>query len=189
MRSIKWKDSQAHRCEIYLRPMEITDTDLIVSWRNKDSVRNHFIYREPFTKEGHLNWIHTQIEPGHVVQFMIYEASAGRAVGSVYLRDIDREKGVAEYGVFIGEEDALGKGYGTQAAKLVLTYAYEELNLKSVFLRVFADNMRARRSYEKAGFRQLMVKQENVVIDGVEKEVVFYELHLESRKLSRDEEI
>ena len=158
--------------------MQVSDTEKIVSWRNQDRVRCNFIYQKLFTAETHLNWIHTQIETGHVVQFMICETSDGRAVGSVYLRDIDREKDIAEYGIFIGEEDALGKGYGTQAAKLILTYAYEELNLKSVFLRVFADNMRARRSYEKAGFRQLMGKQENVVIDGVEKEVVFYEKKL-----------
>lgn len=174
MRSIRWKNNKVHGCQVYLRPMQVSDTDKIVSWRNQDRVRRNFIYQKLFTAETHLNWIHTQVEPGHVVQFMICEAPADRAVGSVYLRDIDREKGIAEYGIFIGEEDALGKGYGTQAAKFTLAYAYEELKLKTVFLRVFADNMRARRSYEKAGFCQIMGKQENVVIDGVEKEVVFY---------------
>lgn len=162
---------------IYLRPMEIADTDKIVSWRNKDIVRNHFIYREPFTREGHLNWIRTQIEPGHVVQFIICEKAGNRDVGSIYLRDIDREKKCAEYGVFIGEEDALGKGYGTQAADLILKYAFERLKLKSVFLRVFADNIRARKSYERAGFKLLTNKQETMVIDGEEKKVVFYEIH------------
>lgn len=161
---------------IYLRPMEIADTDKIVSWRNKDIVRNHFIYREPFTREGHLNWIRTQIDTGHVVQFIICEKAGNRDVGSVYLRDIDREKKCAEYGVFIGEEDALGKGYGTQAAELILNYAFDSLKLKSVFLRVFADNIRARRSYEKARFRLLTDKRETVVIDGEKKEVVFYEI-------------
>lgn len=161
---------------IYLRPMEITDTDKIVSWRNKDLVRRCFIYQKLFTKEGHMDWIRTQVDHGHVVQFIICEKSDDRDVGSVYLRDIDREQGFAEYGIFIGEEDALGKGYGTQAADLILAYAFEKLKLKSVFLRVFADNMRARKSYEKAGFRQIEGKRENVVIDGEEKEVVFYEV-------------
>lgn len=162
---------------IYLRPMEIADTDKIVSWRNKDIVRNHFIYCDLFTREGHLNWIRTQIVPGHVVQFIICEKAANRDVGSIYLRDIDREKACAEYGIFIGEEDALGKGYGTQAAELILDYAFGSLKLRSVFLRVFADNIRARKSYEKAGFRLLTDKLETVNIDGEEKEVIFYEVH------------
>ena len=41
-----------------------------------------------------------------------------RPVGSVYFRDIDRVKKEAEYGIFLGEDDAAGKGYGTEAAKL-----------------------------------------------------------------------
>lgn len=158
---------------IYLRQMEVSDTEKIVAWRNKDRVRHNFIYQKPFTVEGHLNWIHTQIESGHVVQFIICEKASGRDIGSVYFRDIDRVQERAEYGIFIGEDDAVGKGYGTQAAKLALAYAFEELKLKSVFLRVFADNTGARKSYERAGFVLLDDKKEILNIDGVKREVIF----------------
>lgn len=161
---------------IYLRPMEISDTENIISWRNKDRVRRNFVYQDLFTKESHRNWIRTQIEPGHAVQFIICEKSGDHAVGSVYFRDIDEEKRCAEYGIFIGEDDALGKGYGTRAAKLALAYAFEKLKLQTVFLRVFADNAGARRSYEKAGFQLITDRQEDVVIDGVVRKMVFYEI-------------
>ncbi|MBD5458327.1 MAG: GNAT family N-acetyltransferase [Lachnospiraceae bacterium] len=159
---------------VYLRPIRETDTELVVAWRNKERVRHNFIYQKPFTKEGHLNWLHTQVEPGHVVQFIICEKVSDRPVGSVYFRDIDREKSIAEYGIFIGEDDALGKGYGTQAAKLALAYAFEKLRLQSVFLRVFADNTAARKSYENAGFCLVENRQEEVTIDGMTRIVVFY---------------
>ena len=100
---------------VRLRLMTAGDTAKIVAWRNRDFVRNNFIYQELFTEEGHLCWIREQVEPGYVVQFIICLAD-GREIGSVYFRDIDREKGTAEYGIFIGEEDALGCGYGTAAA-------------------------------------------------------------------------
>lgn len=158
---------------IYLRQMEVSDTEKIVAWRNKDRVRHNFIYQKPFTVEGHLNWIRTQIKPGHVVQFIICEKASGRDIGSVYFRDIDRVQARAEYGIFIGEDDAVGKGYGTQAAKLALTYAFDKLKLNSVFLRVFADNIGARKSYERAGFELLDGKQEILNIDGVKREVIF----------------
>lgn len=167
---------QAKSEAIYLRLMEVSDTGNIVAWRNKERVRHNFIYQKPFTIEGHLNWIRTQIEPGHVVQFIICEKASGRAVGSVYFRDIDREKETAEYGIFIGEDDAVGKGYGTQAAGLALSYAFEKMGLKSVFLRAFADNIAAIKSYEKAGFKLIEGKQEDVVIDGVKREVIFMEV-------------
>lgn len=160
---------------IYLRQMEVSDTEKIVTWRNNERVRHNFIYQKPFTVEGHLNWIHAQIEPGHVVQFIICEKASGRDIGSVYFRDIDREQLRAEYGIFIGEDDAVGKGYGTQAAKLALEYAFEELKLNSVFLRVFADNTGARKSYERAGFILLEGKHEILAIDGAKREVIFME--------------
>lgn len=161
--------------KIYLRKMEVSDTDSIVEWRNKDRVRRNFIYQQPFTVEGHLNWIATQIETGHVVQFMICEKASGRAVGSVYLRDIDKEKGCAEYGIFIGEDDAVGMGYGTEAARLALSYAFDVLGLGRVFLRVFEDNAGARKSYEKAGFRLMDGKQEDIAADGKTRKLVFME--------------
>jgi len=56
-------------------------------------------------------------------------------------------------GIGIGERDFWGKGYGTDAMKLILCYAFVELNMNRVSLGVFGYNPRAIRSYEKAGFR------------------------------------
>ncbi|MCH5256703.1 MAG: GNAT family N-acetyltransferase [Lachnospiraceae bacterium] len=159
--------------EIYLRNMEVPDTDKIVEWRNKERVRRNFIYQDDFTVEGHLNWIETQVKTGHVVQFIICEKGTDKAVGSVYFRDIDRQKSCAEYGIFIGEDDALGKGFGTKAAKLALSYAFEELGLSYVFLRVFEDNIGAIKSYEKAGFHIIEGKQEEITIDGNVRSMIF----------------
>ena len=50
--------------DIYLRAMTPEDTDLIVKWRNEDFVRRNFIYRKPFTRQGHLNWIETMVKTG-----------------------------------------------------------------------------------------------------------------------------
>ena len=160
--------------QVYLRPMEVNDTGRIVNWRNQDFVRKNFIYQDLFTKEGHLSWIRTQVEPGHVVQFIIC-LQDGREIGSVYFRDIDREKGTAEYGVFIGEEDALGCGYGTAAAKAALDYAFTKLYLRKVFLRFLTDNISARKSYERVGFRMMDRKETVRTLQG-EREVRFMEI-------------
>lgn len=159
---------------IYLRPMQAADTENIVAWRNNPRVRHNFIYQGLFTPEGHLEWIRTKVETGQVVQFIICEKASGRSVGSVYLRDIDREKKWAEYGIFIGEDDAVGKGYGTQAAKDMISYAFGEMGLQFVYLRVFADNTGARKSYEKAGFSLLENRRDEVAAGGGVREVVFY---------------
>ena len=56
-------------------------------------------------------------------------------------------------GLGIGEREFWGKGYGTDVMKIMLRYAFTEVNLQRVTLFVFEYNPRAIRSYEKAGFR------------------------------------
>lgn len=157
---------------IYLRLMNKEDTDNIVRWRNSDFVRRNFIYQKPFTREGHENWIRTMIDTGKVIQFMICTKD-DRPVGSVYLRDIDRTHNKAEYGIFIGEKDALGRGYGTEAARLMINYAFKELKLHKLMLRVLSENEQARRSYEKAGFLQEAFLKDEVFLEGKYKDVIY----------------
>lgn len=158
---------------IYLRLMTYEDTDRIVAWRNSDAVRRNFIYQAPFTREGHENWIKNKVETGQVVQMIICDVVGDRPLGSVYIRDIDRQHRKAEYGIFIGEADARGRGIGTAAAKLMLQYCFCEAGLHRVYLRAFADNEQAVRSYEKAGFVREGLLREDVCIDGQYRDIVW----------------
>ena len=151
---------------IYLRLMTREDTDLIVAWRNSDDVRKNFIYQEPFTRQGHEDWIRNMVEKGKVVQDIICDLASDRPLGSVYIRDIDRQHNKAEYGIFIWEAHARGRGIGTAAAKLMLRYCFAEEKLHRIYLRALAGNERAIRSYEKAGFRKEACLKDDVRIDG-----------------------
>lgn len=157
---------------IYLRLMTKEDTDNIIKWRNRDEVRNQFIYQKLFTKESHEKWIETMVETGKVVQMIIVQSEGDRPIGSVYVRDIDMEHRKAEYGIFIGETDCLGKGYGTEAAELMAEYAFEYLGLHKLMLRVYAENERAIRSYEKAGFVKEAYLKDDVFVQGKYRDIV-----------------
>lgn len=157
---------------IYLREMTYDDTEDIVRWRNSEGVRKNFIYQGLFTKESHENWIKTMVETGKVVQMMICETATNRSVGSVYVRDIDKTHNKGEYGIFIGEEMARGKGYGTATAELMIKYCFEELALHRLFLRVYADNNQAIRSYEKGGFVKEAYLRDDVFVDGRYRDIV-----------------
>jgi RimJ/RimL family protein N-acetyltransferase len=152
--------------------MTTKDTDLIVAWRNTDAVRLNFIYRALFTRESHENWIRTMVDTGKVVQFVICNIEDDMPLGSVYIRDIDRQHNKAEYGIFIGEPSARGRGVGTAAAKLMLAYCFGEEGLHRVFLRVFPENLQAIGSYEKAGFEKEALLKDDVCIDGVYRDIV-----------------
>ena len=165
--------------KVSLRPITENDTDLVVSWRNNERVRNNFVYREHFTRKIHENWLRTKVFTGDVVQLVICEnARDGRPVGSVYFRYEDNERMEAEYGIFIGEDDAIGKGYGNETATLAVEYAKEELGIKRLMLRAFSFNEAAIKSYENAGF----VKYEDLPMvtcsDGQKSDMILMELVL-----------
>ena len=89
----------------------------------------------------------------------------GRYIGHVDLRPNDEERS-GSYRLGIINSEYWGKGYGTEVARLVLRYAFETLDLHRVSLRVAAYNLRARRCYEKCGFRVEGVERESFQVDG-----------------------
>lgn len=166
---------------IYLRPMTESDTEDIVRWRNSDAVRTHFIYQELFTKQSHESWLHHVVETGKAAQMIICDATTDQGLGSVYIRDIDHQHHKGEYGIFIGEETARGRGIGTRTAKLMIRYGFEELNLHKIFLRVFADNLQAIGSYEKAGFIKEAYLRDEVCIDGQYRDMILMAIFNKSK--------
>ncbi len=149
--------------KIILRDITLEDTNNIIKWRNNPNVKKNFCIQSAFTVEGHTKWFNSTILTGKTKQFIIVDKLKNKDVGSVYLRDIDYNNNKAEYGIFIGENDCRGKGLGSEAASLVIKYAFDELKLHKIFLRVFKENVIAINSYKKAGFE----------IEGVFKDDVF----------------
>jgi RimJ/RimL family protein N-acetyltransferase len=87
--------------------------------------------------------------------FLIYEVSTWQPIGFAGLLDIDMHNRTAEFGINIGEPSARGKGYGTEAAQLVLDYAFTARGLHSVFLTTSEYNIAGQKAYRKAGFKEI----------------------------------
>ena len=139
---------------VRIRPITMADTELIVKWRNTPEVQQQFVFQKTFTNEIHQAWMQTKVFTGEVDQFIIETLPDNKPIGSVYLRDIDNRNMSAEFGIFIGETDCFGKGYGSEASQLILDYGFCVRSLHRIFLRVFSDNVRAIASYRKSGFTE-----------------------------------
>ncbi|MFN8520233.1 MAG: GNAT family protein [Chloroflexota bacterium] len=87
------------------------------------------------------------------VAYGIHLRPSGRLVGLTTFSSLDPDNGSVLFHITIGERDAWGHGYGTEAARLMLWLAFERIGLHRVGLTVFSFNERAIRSYQKAGFR------------------------------------
>ena len=159
--------------KIFLRPIQMEDTPLIVKWRNNKIVRNNFVFQETFTNEMHENWMRTKVASGDVVQYIIVAKEENLPIGSIFFRDIDSKNYSAEYGIFIGEDSARGKGYGSEAARLFVSFGFSKLNLHRIMLRVFADNLQAIQSYHNAGFQKEGIARDMVYQNGEYRDMVF----------------
>jgi RimJ/RimL family protein N-acetyltransferase len=96
----------------------------------------------------------------------IHERSGDRLVGTCAFSQLDGDNGSALYHITIGEKDAWGKGYGTEATGLMLDHAFGTLGLHRIALFVFEFNLRAIRAYERSGFLVEGRSRESIFRDG-----------------------
>jgi len=157
---------------VRLRPIELDDSDDVVAWRNSASVRSNFIQRADFTVDGQHRWVAEQVQTGKVSQFIIELGEARIPVGSTFIKDIDPVHRKGEFGIFIGDPAARGRGVGTSAARLVVDHGFSALGLNRIYLRVLAHNAGAVRSYENAGFVHEGRLRQDVILDGEPTDVI-----------------
>lgn len=107
-----------------------------------------------WSEEKIKKWIEKDLEGDQPSGFFfpIRTLEEDQLIGFVELGEINWTNGDSWVGIGLGERNYWGNGYGTDAMRVILRYAFQELNLHRVSLGVFEYNERARRSYEKAGF-------------------------------------
>jgi len=107
-----------------------------------------------FSAKKIAEWLEKEMEkdPPTEYLFAIRTLEGDHLIGWLDLEGDLFPHGEAFVGIGIGEREFWGKGYGTDAMKVILRYAFQELNLRRVALDTFEYNPRAIRSYEKAGF-------------------------------------
>jgi RimJ/RimL family protein N-acetyltransferase len=98
--------------------------------------------------------------------FAVRTLSDDRLIGDIGLWIESWAHSEGWVGIGLGERDYWGNGYGTDAMRLMLRFAFDELNLQRVSLGVYAYNPRAIRSYEKAGFHREGLIRSDCLRDG-----------------------
>jgi RimJ/RimL family protein N-acetyltransferase len=101
-----------------------------------------------------------------IVHFLIYERATLRPIGRVDLEEINYRDRSADFGIEISEADYRGRGYGTEATRLMLDYAFTALGLHNVALQTWEYNLAAQRAYTKAGFREIGRRRQAKFMNG-----------------------
>jgi len=115
---------------------------------------------------------HREHPHGDSYEFMIRTLSDDRLIGFCGIRDVQWNHQTCEVGIGIGVADYRGHGYGTDAMRLLVGFAFRELNLHRITLETGATNARAIRAYQKAGFQIEVVQRAREYRDGVRNDIL-----------------
>lgn len=142
--------------KVVLRAPSRADLPTFVRWFNDQEVMR-FLAGDmwPMSMESEERWFERMVEQKRrclTIETCPSDERPAVAIGNVSLMDTDDRNHHAELGIVIGEKEYWSRGYGADAIKTLLRFAFDELNYHRVFLRVFAANARAIRCYEKCGF-------------------------------------
>jgi len=145
---------------------------------NRDTEYTRLLDDEPNRPRSvntHKTWIEKELEEGGDLRysFTIQTLDHDELIGFIGLFEIQWNHGNCWVGIGLGEREYWGKGYGTDAMRTVLRYAFDELGLNRVTLGVFEYNPRAIRAYEKAGFQHEGRARKVLNRDGERKDILF----------------
>jgi len=138
--------------------------ELVRNWRNSKHVSQYMYTNHYITKEEHQQWI-KKLRTKNTAKawIIIYDE---RPAGLVSLSNIDYKNKNAEWGFYIAEESARGKGIGSATLYKLMEYVFDEMKFKKMSTMVLENNPGALELYEKFGFKKEGTLKERLVRDG-----------------------
>ncbi len=158
----------------YLSPIDVSDAERYTEWLNDIEVIKYLTLRDKMVSLVTEREALERLARGH--SYAIVTLESDELIGSCGLVDVDYLNRTCEVGIFIGNKEYWGKGYGTEALKLLISYGINYLNLNNFMLKVYSYNERAIKSYRKIGFREMGRRRKSVIIEGKEYDTIYMDL-------------
>lgn len=139
--------------KVKLRELRPQDLPYIMEYVNDYETYSSFTDSAPMPKTEAFQacWMEHATRP-EIITFAIAEKDTDEFIGTIQLRDINRACHRSLFSIIL-RPAARGKGYGTDALRTLLGFAFRELNLHKVTLTVYESNEGGQRLYEKCGFQ------------------------------------
>jgi len=159
----------------YLSPINVEDYEKYTSWVNDMEVGVGMIFSASLiTAEKEKELLERLAQSEY--NFAIVDKENDNLIGNVGFPRIDKINHVGEIGIFIGNKDYWGKGYGVEAIKLILDFGFSILNLHNIYLKVYEYNKPAIKCYKKAGFKEVGRLREAKQIAGKRYDEIYMDI-------------
>ena len=152
---------------VYLRAIEEWDNEMLLEMINDPQTERMLGgYSWPISITGQRKWFEGQINKGNILRCIVSVRETNVAVGTIILSDIDLKNGTAEIHIKLSAENGRGKGYGTDAVKTLVSYAFKEMRLNCIYANILAYNTASTHLFEKCGFIREGILRSRVYKEG-----------------------
>jgi len=159
---------------IYLSPMNKDDAEIYTKWLNDPEVSVSLgNFAQVISLNSEQKALEEMTEKGQNFAIVSNDDVLLGNISFFNIKDVHRR---AEVGLFIGERENRGKGYGAEALRLILDYGFKTLNLHNVTLTVHSDNEAGIACYRKVGFKEIGRQRESVFKDGRYLDLVYMDV-------------
>jgi RimJ/RimL family protein N-acetyltransferase len=152
---------------VTLRPVSAADVPgLMELLDDPESNRLTGTHGGDFSRENLVKWYATRGEHPDRLDLAVIERETGEYVGEVVLNGLDTDNLSCGFRICLVGPRAFGRGYGSEATRLILAHAFGTAGVNRVELEVYDFNPRARHVYEKIGFVHEGTKRQALRWDG-----------------------
>lgn len=159
--------------KVCLRAYKEEDIQVATSFINDKELKKFLVTNVPFPTSSweEEEWVKSQrSNKNGEYNFAIEDIKTKKYIGGCGIQNVNWLARVATVGIMIGNKDYWGKGYGTDAMKVLMKFIFEDMNIRKIRLSTFSFNLRAQKSYEKCGFQV-----EGILKDEIFKEGKYYD--------------
>jgi RimJ/RimL family protein N-acetyltransferase len=140
---------------VILRAFEREDAERCYRWMNDPSIVRTLKSRYPIAFQNEIEWLDRAMNASPTERHFAVERKDDRAhIGNASIHDIEWVSRTAAFGLFIGEPSAWNRGFGSDAIRTLVRFAFDEMNLQKLRIDVFDYNDRAKHVLETQGFVQ-----------------------------------
>jgi len=142
---------------IILRAFERDDAERCYRWMNDPNIVCTLKSRYPIAFQNEIEWLEGAMRAtvsNSERHFAIERKDDRTHIGNASIHDIEWVSRTAAFGLFIGEPSAWNRGFGSDAIRTLVRFAFDEMNLRKLRINVFDYNDRAKHVLETHGFVQ-----------------------------------
>jgi RimJ/RimL family protein N-acetyltransferase len=150
--------------KVKLAALEKEDVPFVTKWINNEEINYYNGSRFPSSLDEQYTW-YEKIKNDKTKKKLVIYTKENKRAGMVTLFNIDHRSQKAEIGVYISSEYQ-GKGYAKESLKLLVNFAFQELNMHKIFASILSFNTMSLKLFESVGFKREYTKREEAFTNG-----------------------